>query len=383
MSLFKDLLIVEVCEGVVGPACGMQFADLGARVIKIETASGDRSREWGAGEGDSAIFRSLNRGKESLVIDPASVVDRALLARIAATADAMLVQNDPADPDGLDWRAIAAANPHLIVCEIDGEAASNPFANFALSELAVQAMSGFTRYVGQPGGAPVRVGYEIAGTATAMTAFHAIAAALFHRNRSGSGQYVSISSLASLLAMKSILFTAQGSVVDSFAGFHVLGPHWPPEVGWKTKDGQITFDFRREQRDKWVAFCEAVGLGRLTSDPDYQDWHSTLHIGDRRFEYGHPYRELFGRMTSAEASQLVNDAGGTSVKFQDYDEVLAHPQVQTLEPLVDVTGPGGAEKQIGQPFRYDGEVRKTKFAGAPALGSSSHSIRAEFLGGTQ
>src|SRR6187402_2408728 len=185
----RDFIIVEFAEGVAGPCCALQFADLGARVIKIEPAHGDRAREWGppmAGD-DAAIFVHLNRGKESVVLDLSSAGGKADLDAILAAADAVVAQNDPGEPDQPDWTAIAKRHPRLIVCEIDDLGPAGPLGGLPGSELTIQAMSGFTRYVGDPGGEPCRVGYEVAGMAAAMHAYQAIAACLLHRERTKIG----------------------------------------------------------------------------------------------------------------------------------------------------------------------------------------------------
>lgn len=379
--LIENLLIVEIAEGVAGPCCGLQFADLGARVIKVETEVGDRTREWGppmAGD-DAAIFAHLNRGKESVVLDLTNDKDRAKLHAILTCADAVVAQNDPGEEESPDWQQIAHAHPQLVVCEIDDLGPAGPLSGAPGSELTVQAMSGFARYVGDPGGAPCRIGFEIAGMAAAMSAYQAIAAGIFHRMQGGGGQYVRISTLNSLLSLKTILLIAQGGDVDAWKGFHLNGPHWPADTGWATKDGQVTFDFRADQYDDWVAFCEKIGLGHLKDDPDYKEWRTTVHIGDRRFVHGEPYRRVFATMTSDEVNALVNDAGGTSLKYHTYDEVLAHPQVQVLEPLVEVPdAQPGAQSQVGSPFRLVGEPRRTRYARAPRLGEHTQAILTEF-----
>ena len=380
MTAMEKLLVIEYAEGVAGPCCGMQFADLGARVIKIERPDGDRAREWGpAGVAEDALFGHLNRGKESVVLDLSLAQDRERLQALAAAADAVVAQNDPGDPNEPDWTAVARANPKLVVCEIDDFGPHGAFGGKTGSELAIQAMSGFTRYVGEPGGEPCRVGYEIAWMATAMHAYQAIAAALFHRGETGQGQYVRVSALNSLLSMKTILLAIQTGGMDEWNGFHLNGPHWPPDTGWATKDGQVTFDFRHEQKDEWIAFCRKVGLGHLVEHPDYKDWRSTIYIGDRRFVHGEPYRQFFATKTCAEASAIINDLGGISVKFQNYGEMLEHPQVQTLDALVEVPEAGsGARRQVGYPFRYGEEPRNTRFGPAPKLGEHTQAVLAEF-----
>ncbi|MEO5699383.1 MAG: CaiB/BaiF CoA-transferase family protein [Casimicrobiaceae bacterium] len=380
MQPLRDYLIVEVAEGIAGPCCGLQYADLGARVIKIESPDGDRAREWGPPmAGDvAAIFAHLNRGKESIVLDLAAPEGRTSLDALLARADAVVAHNDPGDPAPIDWQAMAQRHSRLVVCELDWLGTRGPLAGLAGSELSIQAMSGFTRYVGEPGGEPCRVGFEIGSMATAMHAFQAIAAGLFHRDAGGSGQYVQVSALNSLLSMKTILLAAHSGDIDAWDGFHLNGPHWPPDTGWKTTDGQITFDFRHGQRDEWAAFCRKVGLDALVDHPDYADWRSTIYIGDRRFTHGEPYRKVFASMTCEEASAIINDLGGISVKFHDYAEMLAHPQVQTLDALVTVHEGGHAGQQVGTPFKFGGEERRAQLSRAPRLGEHSDAVLAEF-----
>jgi crotonobetainyl-CoA:carnitine CoA-transferase CaiB-like acyl-CoA transferase len=380
LESFSKLRILEVAEGVAGPACGLLFADLGAQVCKFEPPQGDRTREWGplAGEGSSAIFEQLNRGKQSLVCDLATDAGRALFEREAASADAVLVQLDPADRAacGIDWRAFAEQHPQLVVCEIDDLGDRGPLSGQPGSELTVQAMSGFTRYLGEVNGTPCRVGYEIAWMAGGMHAFHAIAAALYVRLKTGQGQYVQVCNLRALLSLKTIMFSAN-SQPDEWNGFHLLGPRWPVDYGWPTKDGQITFDFRHQDREGWVAFCREVGLGHLPDHPDYKDWRSTIYIGDRRHQFGGPYLEVFARMTCAEASGIINRLGGISVKFHNYAELLAHPQVAAVEPFVDVPdAPEGARRQIGLPIRYSDVPQPRQMRRAPRLGEAGGGLAA-------
>src|SRR5690606_37684239 len=161
--VMDKLLVIEFAEGVAGPCCGLQLADLGARVIKIERPDGDRAREWGpAAASEGALFEHLNRGKESVVLDLSRAEDRERLDALLASADAAVAQNEPGEAHEPDWAAAARTNPEPVVCEIDDFGARGAFAGKSGSELTIQAMSGFTRYVGEPGGEPCRVGYEIA-----------------------------------------------------------------------------------------------------------------------------------------------------------------------------------------------------------------------------
>lgn len=381
LQLLADVKVLEIAEGLAGPACGLQLADLGATVIKVEPPGGDRARGWGppfVGE-DSAIFAHLNRGKRSVVLDFDAEADRAALDRLIEGADVVVVHLEPALRArlGIDWMGLAAKRPGLAVCEISDLGLRGPFADRPGSELAVQALAGFTRYAGKPE-APARVGYEIASMAGGMAAIQAVLAMLFRRLRDGVGDYCHVSLLGALLSMKTLLLASQ-SDPDRWEGFHLNGPYWPPDVGWLTSDGQVTFDFRHGEREGWVKFCEAVGLPDLPADPDYKDWRSTIYIGDRKTSHGPVYHPAFRRMTSQEASDLINGLGGISVKFHDYAEVLAHPQLAHLNPIVTVPdAPPGAARQVATPFRFEGAVVADPApAPAPKLDEAGADLRPE------
>lgn len=367
LNILAGLKVLELAEGIAGPLCGMQLADLGADVIKVEPPQGDRSRGWGEG-GAASVFTQLNRGKRSCVLDFAVDDHRAALRRLVDGADVVVVHHAPAEREalGIDWAAERAARQRLIVCELSDLGQKGELSDRAGSELVVQALSGFTRYAGERDH-PCRVGYEIASIGAGMHALQAVLAALYARGEDGGGEHIHISLLGQLLSLKTILLAAQGDP-DQWAGFHLNGPHWQPDIGWEARDGQVTFDFRHGQREGWEAFCRKVGLERLTDDPEYEDWRSTIYMGDRKATHGDVYRPIFARMTCREASDLINGLGGISVKFHDYAELQAHPQLAHLHPFVEVQGAG---RQVGTPFRFeDAEVADPAPRPAPELGEA-------------
>lgn len=378
--VLSRLRIVEIAEGIPGPTCGLQLADLGAQVVKIEPPEGDRSREWGppmVGE-DAAIFAHLNRGKQSVCLDLQSRAGREALEGLLAWADAAIVHLEPEDADtlGIDWEELSERLPALVVCVISDLGDKGPWADQSGSELVCQALSGMTRYLSQPHGPPLRLGYEIAGTAVAMHAVQAVLAALFWRKTSGLGQVIRLSQLGSLISMKTIQLGAQGSAFDAWKGFHLNGPQWPPDIGWQTHDGQISFDFRINRAEGWRSFCGEIGLPHLADDPEYRKhFNLTGDMGDRRDDLGQVYRARLAELSSDAASEIINRNGGTSMKFCDYGEALAHPQTQTLNPLVTVAcAPDGAKTQLGTPFKLQGEGFDRDYEPAPVLGQHTDAV---------
>src|SRR5208283_3753294 len=102
---------------------------------------------------------------------------------------------------GISYEDLKRNNPQLIHCEIAGWGAKGPIANEPATELAVQAIAGLTRHLGVKNGPPVRQGFDMASVATGIAATQAILAALYWRLRSGEGQRVEVSMLASAIAI--------------------------------------------------------------------------------------------------------------------------------------------------------------------------------------
>ena len=379
LASFEGLTFIEIAEGVAGPMCGLYLADLGATVIKIEPPHGDRAREWGPPMvGDTAaIFCHLNRGKQSVRLDLASAEGKAALEALLARADGVIFH---ADPDiraelALDWDAYVDRFPRLVAVDINDLGETGPFKDLPGSELVVQAMSGFTRYVGESGGAPCRVGYEIAWVGAGIHAHQALLAGALHVKAGGPGQIVRVSILKALMSMKSILLAAQVEP-DAWLGFHLNGPRWLPDCGWRTLDGQVTYDFRHGERDNWAKFVASIGLGRLADDPVYKDWRSTIYIGDRRHTAGKVYEPWFATMTCQEASDRINGMGGISVKFHNYPETLANEQVQILKPTATVDSPHAAERvQLGRALKFV-TAREKPLGHAPKLGEHTEAVLA-------
>ena len=162
-----------------------------------------------------------------------------------------------------------APNPKLVRVCISFWGDRGPLRLNKGSELAAQAMAGYTRYLGSRDAPACRLGADVACAGTGIFALQATLAALIARAKSGVGQRVTLSLLNSLLALKSIHLAAQ-SDPDVYAGPRVGGANYPPERGWKTRDEPIFFAFGgsvgAEGRPGWVKFCEEAGFTRLLED---------------------------------------------------------------------------------------------------------------------
>ena len=166
------LRVLDMARVLAGPWIGQTLSDLGADVIKVESAGGDDTRGWGPpwveGEGgerlDAAYFHAANRGKRSIVVDFRTEDGQEIIRRLAAKAD-VVVENFKLGglaKYGLDHAGLSALNPRLITCSITGFGQDGPYAPRAGYDYIIQGMSGIMDLTGEPDGDPQRIGVAFA-----------------------------------------------------------------------------------------------------------------------------------------------------------------------------------------------------------------------------
>ncbi len=168
--------VLEFCHTIMGPTAGLILADLGADVIKIEPVAGDHTRRlYGFAAG---FFPTFNRNKRSLALDLKSDEGRALLHRLAQTADAVLENYAPGTMDrlGCGYADLAAKNPRLVYCALKGFL-SGPYEHRPALDEVVQFMAGLAYMTGPPG-QPLRAGASVVDIMGGMFAVIGIQAAL-------------------------------------------------------------------------------------------------------------------------------------------------------------------------------------------------------------
>ena len=196
-TALDGLLVVDFTRVIAGPACTQTLADFGAEVIKIENPDGGddtRSYEHADLAGESAAFVGLNRNKRGIALDLTKAAGRDVARELIQRAD-VVVENFSGGVMkrfGLDYAAVAPANPRLVYCSISAYGRQGPFATRPGFDPITQAESGFMSLNGFPDGPPVRTGSPIVDFATGMSACNAILMALYARDRLGRGQHVEV-----------------------------------------------------------------------------------------------------------------------------------------------------------------------------------------------
>src|SRR5436190_7777079 len=192
----EGVRVLDVTQFMAGPFCTTILADLGADVIKIESPSGDSTRQMvGAVGTESPSFNAVNRGKRSLVVNLKTPGGQELFKRLAQSSDILIENYRPGVMRtlGLGYDALSAINPGLIYASISGYGQTGPDRAKGGFDLIAQGVSGIMSVTGEPGGPPVKAGIPLTDLGAGLFAAVAILAALHHRAGTGRGQKVDTS----------------------------------------------------------------------------------------------------------------------------------------------------------------------------------------------
>jgi len=277
------LTVIDLTQMLAGPYASMMLADQGARVIKVEPPGGDQTRATGPhpegslgidGGGYGAYFASINRGKESLVLDLKQQAAKDILLALVERAD-VLIENFRAgvmERLGLGYEVLAARNPRLVYATLRGfgdrRSGESPYAAWPAYDPVAQAMGGIMSITGSvPGGPPTKVGPGIGDIAPAMFLSFGIASACWQAQRTGRGQFVDVAMVDAIAAVcERMIFQYSATGISP----HPEGNGHPllcPFGMFPASDGFVSLGIPRDEF--WRIFVERTGMPELAADPRY------------------------------------------------------------------------------------------------------------------
>ncbi|MEP4534573.1 MAG: CaiB/BaiF CoA-transferase family protein [Cyclobacteriaceae bacterium] len=210
----NDIIVLEFCQYLSGPSAGLRLADLGARVIKIESARGDACRKlaienlW-ADENDSLLFHTINRNKESFIANLKDEIEVAQIKKLIAKADVMIHNFRPGVMEklGLGFEEAQKINPEIVFAEVSGYGSDGPWNKKPGQDLLLQAKSGLMFTSGNQDNPPVPFGLAIGDILCGAQLVQGILAALIRKEKTGKGAKLELSLLESLLDFQFELLT--------------------------------------------------------------------------------------------------------------------------------------------------------------------------------
>jgi len=375
-GFFSGLLVVDLTRVLAGPFCTMMLAELGARVIKVENPDGgDDSRGFEPFfQGQSAYFASLNRGKESIALDLKDEADRAVFLKLIRCADVLVENFRPGTLErlGLGYESLRAVNPRLIYAAVSGFGQTGPWGEKPAYDLIVQALGGMMSVNGQPGGPPTKAGTSIGDITGGLFLLAGIAAALYHREKTGTGRFVDVAMLDGQLAILEsaiMRYAATGQVPGQLGNRH---PSITPFEPFAAADRPLVI--AAGNNAIFSRLCAALGRADLTADPRYASNSSrTRHAEELKADL-----EAVLRSKPAEHWIEVLEAAGVPCSLiQNVAEAVAHPQTQARNMVVRA----GELLMAGNPIKIEGFADGPTRRPAPELNADGERIRREVGGG--
>jgi formyl-CoA transferase len=345
--------VLDLSRVLAGPYCTQLLGDLGAEVIKIEQpGKGDDTRQWGPPwfHGESAYYLSCNRNKKSVTVNLQAAAGRELIRRLVPQCD-VLVENFKADAMAkwnLSYDVLHEINPRLIYCAITGYGQTGPLAPRPGYDFIIQAQGGVMSITGEPEGEPCKAGVAIADIVTGLYAHSAILAALFHRERTGAGQFIDIAlfdAQISWLANVAMNYLISGAPPQRYGNAH---PNIVPYQTFKTADGQLALGVGND--GQFQKLCEQLGLLALAHDARFQT--NVNRVKNREILVSQLQKNFLQHGTAAWIEKL-SAAGIPAGPINSVPQALAEPQINAREMLVEILHPSG------EPLRFLGPCRNS------------------------
>jgi crotonobetainyl-CoA:carnitine CoA-transferase CaiB-like acyl-CoA transferase len=372
------VVVVDLSRALAGPHAAMLLGDLGARVIKVEEpSSGDESRQWGPPFMDtpdgpeSTYFLSCNRNKESVTADLKSAEGAVLLTRLVRAADVLVENFRPGVMDrlGFSHERLLELNDRLVVLSITGFGHDGPQGGRPGYDLIAQGEAGLMSVTGENPEHLVKVGVPIGDLLAGMYGAYGVLAALQGRERTGRGDIVRTSLLASIVgahAFHGTRYTVAGEVPRATGNHHAA---IAPYGMFGCANGAVLVAVANPEQ--WMRFADLVGID--AADPRFAD--NSSRVRNRN--------DLIQAVESALAGAEANDwlekfekADLPSGKVRTVAEVYDEPQTRSQGLVIEVDHDTLGRINIpGPAVRFEDNPR-TVHQAPPRLGQHDTSVRA-------
>jgi crotonobetainyl-CoA:carnitine CoA-transferase CaiB-like acyl-CoA transferase len=372
------VVVLDLTRALAGPYATALLGDLGATIIKVESAKGgDTTRAWPPFEGEHSLyFDSVNRNKSSIAVDFYAAEGTALLRQLVLDADVVIENFKPGTMAqmGLDPDELRAEKPSLIIASVSGFGSSGPLSQFAGLDQVAQGMSGLMSITGEDAAHPMRMGVPIidiyAGIFTAL----GIAAALVGRERTGgvdagAGRTIETSLLEAALAVSAFQgqrYLSTGEVPEPQGNNHpVLAPYGV----FATADIPIIIAAGNDRHFRQLA--ELLGDPGLADESDFATGRAR---SGHRVELTARLEALLAERPGLEWVDELRRIGIPAGPILNYGQVFQDPQVRHLDMVKQtVRRDGSALPLLRGPISVDGVAPGITKA-PPALGEDTRAV---------
>jgi formyl-CoA transferase/CoA:oxalate CoA-transferase len=334
----EGLFVLDLSKTLAGPFCTMNLGDLGADVIKVEEPTiGDETRQWAPYWDDYACFYlSVNRNKRDIAVNLKDPKGVEVVKKLTEKADVVIesFRTGTTEKMGLGYEDVKAINPNVIYCSISGFGRTGPLSKKGGYDLMVQAYSGLMSTTGEQGRTPVRIGFSLVDIVCGWVAYAGIMTALYHKEKTGKGQYVEASLLEGMVSASCyhiVNYLGTGNIPTMLGQGH---PSLAPYQMFPSKDGRVMLGAAND--GLWNKFCEVTGRKDLAEDPRFK---TNLDRVENRDELIPLLEDYFQTKTTKEWVDLLEGAKIPNSPVNNIQDLVNDEQVEFREMITDVPHP--------------------------------------------
>jgi formyl-CoA transferase len=338
-QILGGVRVLDLTNVLAGPFATLHLALLGAEVIKIERpGSGDLARKLGTltelnEQLMGTSFLAQNANKKSVTLNTKSPEGKEIFKKLAKNADVLVENFRPGVMDrlGLSYEVLKEINPGLIYCSISGFGQTGPDAHKPAYDQIIQGLSGEMAVNGDERLNPLRAGFPVCDTVGGLNGAFAIMAALYHRERTGEGQFIDVAMLDSIMPLMgwvaaNLLIAKREPVPMGNDNFTAA-----PSGVFRTGDGHI--NIAANKQEQWESVCDVLELPELKTDPRFEK----RDVRKQNRKELTPLLEVkLAKRGTKEWVELLNANGVPSGAILSLEDALKQPQITHRETLKDV-----------------------------------------------
>ncbi len=390
-TALDNIRVLDLTRVLAGPWCAQNLADLGADVIKVEKpGAGDDTRSWGppflkkkdgSDGADAAYYLAANRGKRSITLDISTPQGQQVVRDLARISDVVLENYKVGQLKkyGLDYESLIQVNPALVYCSVTGFGQTGPWKHRAGYDFIIQGVGGFMSVTGeaddQPGGGPQKAGVAVADLMTGMYATQAVLAALFHRERSGEGQYIDMALLDVQVAMMANMnsnYLVSGNAPRRWGNAH---PNLTPYQTFKSNTDWIIVAAGNDEQFKKL--CTAGGRQEIPLDARFNSNPNRVRNRDALLPQ---LKEMFAAQSAEWWVQTLETVGVPCGPINNLEQTFKNPQVQARGLRMSLErADSGPIPLVGSPMNFSKTPVKYSLP-PPQLGEHTREVLGGLLG---
>jgi crotonobetainyl-CoA:carnitine CoA-transferase CaiB-like acyl-CoA transferase len=379
--ILAGIKVLDFTQYLAGPTVTRLMAEMGAEIIKVERApGGDPARLLPiVKNGRSAYFVQQNRGKKSLCLDFDKPGAIEILRDLVGKVDVVVENYGPGvlEKKRLDYASLRELNPRIIMASVSAFGRTGPLSHKVGYDIVAQAFSGLMHMTGYPDRPPVFVSMALGDQGSGIHAFAAIGYALYHRERTGLGQWIDISMVDALFHQHELNLQAyvltEGQYVPNRCGAH--HPLVTPMGVFQGPQGYLVILVLDRQ---WPAMAKAIGRPELGTDPGYATGPERAKRRDEIIAMIEAWMQTFP--TDEAVLAALEKARIAAAPVMSIEDSLKHPHFEAREMIRTVPDRLLGEITMpGYPFKMS-ELGPLPELHAPFLGEHGDAILQDVLG---